>query len=522
MRTLILGLIIALIGGSGAFAGNLADCAGVIRVYGDASIWMSCCFVIGDGSWIITTSDAVTEKAGPQTSRTICSPLFISAYTGKACECELKANDKDLNVALLKLPVSGLPAAPLAQMSDFSKAAYGTMGELMGGDQVGNRWATEIYGITREKSGNSQKLVVGEWEASKAFVTDISKYKWLFVSDVSPEKSVPNGSMVTRGSSVVGMYLNKLTITGGKNPVTYGRCAMSTEIAQYLSKNGMDSSTLHDPPTPTVKRDPNADKAFQLQAQVYSMIGAGKPNVAVGSATELVKLLPGDAMAQMALGIALTGTGKFEDALKVFDEAIKLDPKLVTLRTNRALTLIGLKKKSEAEAELVKAVEEAPADVRPVTALADFYLGDEKTFDKALTHAKKATTMVPNSPAALLLLARVQKRMKDYQAAVNTIGEALKMAPDWGDAWFALGATYEESGDKTNAERAYRKLVEKQPKNPSSILTLALFLADQGKKDEAKELIARVRALNPPKLIMDAAQALEDKIEEKKPEKAGT
>ena len=501
---------------SAALGGSLADCAGVIRVFGDASSWMSSCFVVGDGSWVITTSDAVVEKPGPQTERTIRFPIFISPYTGQAYQCELKANDKDLNLALLKLPTKGLPAAPLAQMSDFSKAAYGTMGQLMSGEPIGNLWPTEIYGITREKRGDIYRLEVSNWNAKKVFVTDIGKYKWPFLSEINPDTAVPNGAMVVRGSNVAGLYINKLTITGGKAPVKFGRCVMSTEIASYLGKHGVDTATLYSPPAATIQSEDNADTAFQLQARIYSQIGIGRSDLALSYATDLVKIRPKDAYAQMVLGVALTGAGKCEDALKIFDEAAKLDPQVPTLRTNRALALVGLKKRNEAETELLKAIDEAPSDVRPVTVLADFYLGDDATIDKALVYAKKATTMASDSPAALLLRARAEKRKKNYQDSVNTISEAIKLAPDWGDAYFALGSTFEQAGDKANAEKAYRSLVEKQPKNANSILTLASFLVDSGQKDEPAELIARLKALNPPKEILDAAQALEDKMLGKK------
>jgi Flp pilus assembly protein TadD len=241
------------------------------------------------------------------------------------------------------------------------------------------------------------------------------------------------------------------------------------------------------------------------------MIGAARPDLALDSAQALVKMRPSDAQPHLMLGVALNGVGKFDEAIAQFDEAAKIEPKLPTLLTNHALALIGQKKPDEAEKELLKAIEEAPGDVRPVAALADFYLASEKTFDKAYTYAQKATSMASDSPAAYLLLARVEKRQKKYQDAVNSIAEALKMAKDWPEAWYALGSTYEEAGDKEKAEKSYRTLVEKQPKNPASLLTLASFLVDQGKTDDAAEVISKIRALNPPKEITEAVNALEHK-----------
>lgn len=519
MRALVFASILVLSAAACAPAASFADYTGVIRVFGDASNWMSTCFVVGDGSWVVTTCDSVTEHLGDKISQTIRYPIFISPYTGQAYQCELKASNKDLDVALLKLPVKGLPAAPLAQISEFAKAGAGTMGQLSSGEVAGNNWPTTIFGVSLQKSGTTSKLAVGEWSASRVFVCDIDKYKWAFVSDVKPADKIPNGSIVARETSVVGMYLNKLVVTGGKDNVVYGRCAMSSEIARYIGDSGVSTSTLYDPPRPTVAKAADGDAAFQLQSRIYSLIGAQKVAAALEAATAMVKMRPNDAQSHLVLGLAQMGSDKVDEALKSFDQAGKLDAKLPTLRMNRALALFAKKKKTEAEAELLKAAEEAPDDPRPVSALASFYLRDEKTLDKALSYAKQAAIMSPNSAAAELLIGKIQKSRKNYADAILAIGEALKLSPDWSEAWYALGATYEEGGDKTHAEKAYRTLVEKQPKDPDALLTLASFLADQGQKDEPLQLLGKLRALNPPKPVLDAAQTLQDKIEGKKPQK---
>lgn len=518
MRAVILALALVMVTAACVSAATtFADCGGVVRVFGDMSSWMSSCFVVGDGSYVLTTWDSVTEIISTDTKQTMRFPLFISAYTGLAYPCELKASNKDLNVAILKLPISGLPGAPLAQIADFAKAAYGTMGQLSEGDAVGNKWPTTVHGITLEKSAKPPKMGASQWNADKVFITDIGKHKWMFLSSVSPSDAVPNGAMVARDTTVVGMYVNKLVVTGGKNDVAYGRCAMSPEIARFCGDSGIDTATLYEPPKPTVTKPKDADDAFQLCSRIYSQIGVRRPGLALPSATALVAARPQDAQARMALGVAQLGAGKAQEALKSFDEAVKLDAKLPMLRTNRALALAALKKTSDAESELLAAVSDSATDPRPVVALAEFYLADEKTLDKALIYAKKAAMMAPNSAAAELLVGKVEKSRKKYQEAINAIGEAVKMAPDWWEAWYALGSTYEAGGDKINAEKAYRKLVEKQPKNPDSYMTLASFLGDEGKKDEALELIGKLKALSPPKEVLEAAQALQDKIEGKKP-----
>ncbi len=518
MRTLLLALVCLTMIAACASAANFADYTGVVRAFADTGSWMSSCFVVGDGSWVVTTARSVTETIGPNATQTVKYPIFISPYTGLAYQCEVKASNKELDVALLKLPVSGLPAAPLAQISEFAKAATGTMGQLSSGELVGNKWPTTVYGVTAEKTSQGSKLVVGEWNAARVFVTDMGRYKWAFISEITPDSAIPNGSILARETTVVGMYINKLRVTGGKEDVVYGRCAMSPEIARFLGDFGVETKGLYDPPAATVQKAPDADAAFQLQVRVYSLIGQQLAARALEPAAQLVKLRPKDAQSHLALGQAQLASGKFEEALKTFDEASALNPRLPALRTSRALALVALKRNSEAEAELLKASQENTGDVRPIAALADFYLGDEKTLGKALTYAKQAAQMSPNSAAAQLLLGKAYKSNKDYLSAVKAIGEALKLSPDLAEAYFALGATYEAGRDMTHAEQAYRKLVEKQPKAPDALMALASFLADQGKKDEPLELIGKIRDLNPPKEVLEVAQALQDKIEGKKPE----
>ncbi|MGQ9456551.1 MAG: tetratricopeptide repeat protein [Armatimonadota bacterium] len=521
MRLLVSTLVLAIMLTGPASSVSLTDCTGVIRVFGDFGSWMSSCIVVGDGSWAITTADAVIEKVGPENEQSIRYPVFISAYTGQACQCELIAYDKELGVALLKLPIKGLPAAPFAQAGEFAKVATATAGQVMSGEPCSSRWPTEIYGVTREKKGESYVLTVGQWSADKAVVTEIGKWKWLFLSELKPTTAIPSGSIVSRGTNMVGIFLNKITIGTGNQRTTFGRCAISAQVARYLSEYGVEGAVLYEPPAPSLKKDENANEAFQLRASIYTQIAAGRPAAALEKARALVKIRSGDADAHLLLGIALAGAGKFEDALKAFDEAVKIDPKLPTLRMNRALALVALNRPAEAESELLKAVEEFPGDVRCVAALADFYLGDEKTYEKARLYARKAESMAPNSPVIKLLAARAEKRLKNYQAAISLIEQAFKMVPNWPDAYFALGTTCEEAGDKAEAEKVYRKLTELQPKNPSALLTLASFLVDQGRIDEARQLFSKIRELDPPQPVLDALKTLEEKIGKREDDEGG-
>ena len=339
------------------------------------------------------------------------------------------------------------------------------------------------------------------------------------MSEVTPEGAIPSGSAVMRDTTVIGMYLNKLRITGGRTEFVYGRIAISTEIARYLSNHSISTAELYTPPTPTIKRSDDSDTIFQLEARVYSSIGARAPALAVEPASALVKIVPDNAQTQLALAVALTGAGKFEDAMKALDAAAKLDPRTADLENEPRNGAHRTGEESRGRGRVPAGSESCPRRHPPAYSNRRFlHVRRENARDKALTYAQQAVTAAPNSPATLLLVARVQKRQKNYQAAEATIVSAMKMAPEWADAYYALGSTFESAGDTENAEKAYVKLVGKQPKNPAYLLTLASFYADHDKKDDAAEQITKIRALNPPKPVLDAAKALEDKMAGKKPD----
>lgn len=91
------------------------------------------------------------------------------------------------------------------------------------------------------------------------------------------------------------------------------------------------------------------------------------------------------------------------------------------------------------------------------------------------------------------------------------------MANDWGEAWYALGATYEAAGDTANAEkRPTANWPKSSPRTPAPCSPWLHSLSIRT-KDDASEVIAKIRALNPPQPVLDAVKALEDKIAGVKP-----
>lgn len=154
------------------------------------------------------------------------------------------------------------------------------------------------------------------------------------------------------------------------------------------------------------------------------------------------------------------------------------------------------------------------------------------TLRRAEARAEKAVAIDEFNPAARIVLGAVYTRLGEYDRAVETLREALKLNPSdpeiyagLGDALlydgqveqartaletaasldprlsshdlFNLGATYFLLGDHARAAQVYERTVARQDGNAFIHAMLAAIYAEAGRKEEARREIIEVRRSNP-------------------------
>lgn len=512
-------LLLLVLPGVQVWAADLAESVAPIYFVGASGVRYGTGVVVGDGGYVVTTADLAKEQVGPKTSITVKFPVVLVPSSGEAYRAETVFVDMKSNVAVLKLPVKGLPAAPLAEDKVIGSATFLTLGQVFRDDPVAGPWDSEIKAYSRSKS--SGKLEVITWQSQKAFVTESKGLKWLFLSGVEPSDVViPCGAPVThRESGVAALYVSKFTIEGGTKPIILRMAVPAASVVSALQKAGANVSEARTPPPSTYKADGKESEAFQITSRLLTAMFYGASARAETEARALAALRPDNSNAQMLLGVALTGTNKAEEAVKAFDKALELDPKQVGVYLNRGMAYAMLKKVKEAESDYRKAMEESPRDVRPVSLLSGLLSTDEKRLDEGLQLADQAVRLEPENPALYVSLAHVLVLKEQYDRAVSELNQALTINPSFAAARAALGRTYVKAGKVEEAEKEYRKLAADEPKNPMALFELASFLSTQGKNDEANETAARILELNPPQELKAEVEKLlkvEKKTEEEK------
>src|SRR5207248_6004436 len=174
-----------------------------------------------------------------------------------------------------------------------------------------------------------------------------------------------------------------------------------------------------------------ADKEESKRRFALLESGTGSsPELSVSQLEAMTKEQPNDLVAQMRLGEAYEKQGASEKAATAFEQALKLNPKLVAAATKLAQLYAGpLQNKEKALAYAKKARELAPADPQ-VAAVVGKVAYDSGNFAWSYSLLQEAVRQRANDPAILRDLAWAAYSMGKVNDAQDAMQQALTNNPD--------------------------------------------------------------------------------------------
>ncbi len=480
--------------------------------FGRTSGWTASGFTVGDGSYVVTSIDAVSEKS-PSGKRIPVSQIVVaSKWTGDVYPATVVATDELARIALLRIKTPASPSVRLVTKDVIDKAPKASYGDIVSGEEVGQRFPTTIYALDVEHK--PVKYTVARMEAANACLTEIRSRDWLFLSKVTPPEKAPKAALVTKsGSGAVGVFLARVIIEGGKKPAVFYQVVPATTLATFLTKSGMHTDSLYKP-SDSLARVDDAEKSFQAACVAFAAATNRLPTTAE-LAKRALEYRPKSTILQLLSGTSLASQGKLDEAAKSIEAALKLDSTVPGGRLELGFVCLAQSRLTEAEAGFRQAMKDDPKDTRPILALAELLMTDEEKLEECNALAKEAIRLSPNDPAGPIMLSRVLNRQKDYDGATRELKALIESAPNWSDPHYALAIVYESAGKVDFAEKEYRTVIELDSENPDAHLALVDFLIDHGKKDEAKAAIAAARELKLPAAASDALTRFEEELEGK-------
>jgi putative PEP-CTERM system TPR-repeat lipoprotein len=244
-----------------------------------------------------------------------------------------------------------------------------------------------------------------------------------------------------------------------------------------------------------------------------------------------LEIQPDNTAAANSLAVIDMREGQPETARKRYESILAKDPKNeMALLASAELLVISGGTPAEVRAAIDKVIAIHPTSVRARVALMSFLsrqrdskglvaaaqaavvaipnqpqlleaLGKSqfagKDYNQAIETFKQLVRMQPKNPLVLLSLADAQIAVKDYAGALDSGRKALALKPDLAQGWIALAKTHISSGKPDAAVAEARKLQKDRPDKAFGYALEGEVLATQGKWPEAATMYRTALAKQP-------------------------
>jgi tetratricopeptide (TPR) repeat protein len=176
-------------------------------------------------------------------------------------------------------------------------------------------------------------------------------------------------------------------------------------------------------------------------------------------------------------GVQALKNGKYELAVDLFQQVIKLDPTHKTAWNALGSAYLGLGKTGEAIKAFQKQIAINPYDQYAYNNLGEAYLNEAK-YDQALQQFQKQLEVDPLDAAAHGNLGRVYLEQKEYAKAIPELEKAVDLQPKNPLVQIELGQAYIANGQTDKGKGAFDKAIGLSP-SPLVWNNIAYSLSEQ-------------------------------------------
>ncbi|MSQ47540.1 MAG: tetratricopeptide repeat protein [Deltaproteobacteria bacterium] len=207
----------------------------------------------------------------------------------------------------------------------------------------------------------------------------------------------------------------------------------------------------------------HADSELFQQGQVYEQ--EQHWSEAFSAYSELIKREPTHAAAHYRLGVVSDRLGSTENALKLYQAALRLQPDMAEAKHAlegyyvRQGVMFRLNHQSD---EALRAFQQA-LTYNPASASTHFEVGQEfeqrKQFDEALSAYKESLKLDANNSVPHIRLATIYSTQGQHAQAMQEFQEVLRLNPKDPAAHYGLGVAYNAQGQREQALASLKQAV---------------------------------------------------------------
>jgi tetratricopeptide (TPR) repeat protein len=168
---------------------------------------------------------------------------------------------------------------------------------------------------------------------------------------------------------------------------------------------------------------------------------------------QIAKSLPNASETYIRLGTLYRMLNRNDDAIKAFDDAVKADPRNAEAFLNRAMVFESMGQTEKARAAYAQTLGVDPDNVIALNNLAFMNADANQNLDQAMTYAERAKKRMPTNASVSDTLGYVYLRKNLNEDAVRELQSAVDRDPKNASYRLHLAMALLKRGDKTGARR---------------------------------------------------------------------
>jgi tetratricopeptide (TPR) repeat protein len=210
----------------------------------------------------------------------------------------------------------------------------------------------------------------------------------------------------------------------------------------------------------------------------------GQIDEAIRQFQEVIRLKPDDTEAHYNLGIALARKGQTEEAIRQFQEAIRLKPDYTKAHYNLGDALARKGQTDEAIRQFQEAIRLKPDDAEAHNNLGTALARKGQT-EEAIRQYQEAIGLKPDNAEAHYNLGNILFKKDQTDEAIRQFQEAIRLTPDYAEAHYSLGNALGRKGQIEEAIRQYQEVIRLNPEYADAHYNLGSALLTKGQIEEA-------------------------------------
>jgi len=202
-------------------------------------------------------------------------------------------------------------------------------------------------------------------------------------------------------------------------------------------------------------------------------------------------------LAHEALGDTLLKQGQTDEAIRQYQEAIRLRPEDADVHYNLGNALLKQGQTDEAIRQFQEVIRLKPDDSEAHNNLGNALLRQGQT-DEAIRQFLEVIRLKPDYAEVHNNLAIALARQGQSDEAIRQYQEAIRLKPDYADAHFNLGNVLRKQGRTDEAIRQYQETIRLNPDDADALNYAGYLWTERGENlEQASGLIEKAVKLDP-------------------------